>query len=159
MLLPAALALLSLGLAVTLRTRPELYTHQAIAAALGLIVFTLAAVARLQSLGVRYAVVERASFADELTAPGMLEFNQRDVAIVQARANGFVQRVYGRAPGDVVRAGAPIADLLVPTWGGAQAEYLAVRRTGDAALEAAARQRLRLLGMPEGLIEAVAGGE
>jgi Cu(I)/Ag(I) efflux system membrane fusion protein len=112
--------------------------------------------ARLQSLGVRYATVGRANFADELTAPGVLEFNQRDVAIVQARANGFVQRVYGRAPGDVVRAGAPIAELLVPTWGGAQAEYLAVRRTGDPALEAAARQRLRLLGMPDGLIEAVA---
>jgi Cu(I)/Ag(I) efflux system membrane fusion protein len=112
--------------------------------------------ARLQSLGVRYATVERASFADELTAPGVLEFNQRDVAIVQARASGFVQRVYARAPGDVVPAGAPIADLLVPSWGGAQAEYLAVRRTGDAALEAAARQRLRLLGMPDGLIEAVA---
>lgn len=112
--------------------------------------------ARLQSLGVRYATVERTTFADELTAPGGLEFNQRDVAIVQARANGFVQRVYGRAPGDVVRAGAPIADLLVPSWGGAQAEYLAVRRIGDAALEAAARQRLRLLGMPDGMIEALA---
>lgn len=112
--------------------------------------------ARLQSLGTRYATVERASFAEELTAPGVLEFNQRDVAVIQARAAGFVQRVYARAPGDVVRAGAPIADLLVPSWGGAQAEYLAVRRTGDAALEAAAGQRLRLLGMPEGLIDAVA---
>ena len=111
---------------------------------------------RLQSLGIRYATVERTRFAEDLTAPGVLEFNQRDVAIVQARAGGFVQRVYARAPGDVVRAGAPIADLLVPSWGGAQAEYLAVRRTGDAALEAAARQRLRLLGMPEGLIDAVA---
>jgi Cu(I)/Ag(I) efflux system membrane fusion protein len=112
--------------------------------------------ARLQNLGVRYAAVERTRFAEDLTAPGVLEFNQRDVAIVQARAAGFVQRVYARAPGDVVRAGAPIADLLIPSWGGAQAEYLAVRRTGDAALEAAARQRLRLLGMPEGLIDAVA---
>lgn len=112
--------------------------------------------ARLQSLGVRYATVERASFADDLTAPGVLEFDQRDVAIIQARAAGFVQRVYARAPGDVVRTGAPIADLLAPSWGGAQAEYLAVRRTGDATLEAAARQRLRLLGMPEGLIEALA---
>lgn len=111
--------------------------------------------ARLQNLGVRYATVQRANFADELTVPGVLEFNQRDVAIVQARASGFVQRVYARAPGDVVGAGAPIVDLLVPSWGGAQAEYLAVRRTGDPALEAAARQRLRLIGMPDGLIGAV----
>lgn len=115
--------------------------------------------ARLQSLGVRYASVQRASFADDFAAPGVLEFNQRDVAIVQARAGGFVQRVYARAPGDVVRAGAPIADLLAPSWGGAQAEFLAVRRTGDAALEAAARQRLRLLGMPDPLVDAVARSE
>jgi membrane fusion protein, copper/silver efflux system len=112
--------------------------------------------ARLQSLGVRYATVRRTAFAEDLTAPGVLEFNGRDVAVVQARAAGFVQRVYGRAPGDVVGAGAPIADLLIPSWGGAQAEYLAVRRSGDAALEAAARQRLRLLGMPDAMIETVA---
>ena len=112
--------------------------------------------ASVQSLGVRLASVERGTFATSLDATGVLDFNQRDLAIVQARAAGFVQRVYARAPGDVVGAGAPIADLLVPTWGGSQAEYLAVRASGDATLEAAARQRLRLLGMPEGLIDQVA---
>src|SRR3546814_16047754 len=82
----------------------------------------------------------------------------RDVAIVQARASGFVQRVYSRAPGDVIGAGAPLADLLVPEWAGAQAEYLAVRRTGDAALTRAARQRLALLGIPSSTIAAVERG-
>jgi Cu(I)/Ag(I) efflux system membrane fusion protein len=112
--------------------------------------------ATTQSLGVRLVAVERGNFADGLDATGVLDFNQRQVAIVQARAAGFVQRVYARAPGDIVSAGAPIADLLVPSWGGAQAEYLAVRQSGGPALEAAARQRLRLLGMPDSLIEAVA---
>ena len=112
--------------------------------------------ATTQSLGVRLVVVERGNFAAGLDATGVLDFNQRQVAIVQARAAGFVQRVYARAPGDIVPAGAPIADLLVPSWGGAQAEYLAVRQSGGPALEAAARQRLRLLGMPDSLIEAVA---
>jgi Cu(I)/Ag(I) efflux system membrane fusion protein len=112
--------------------------------------------AAIQSLGVRLASVQRGEFVQTLDATGVLDFNQRDVAIVQARAGGFVQRVYARAPGDVVRAGAPIADLLIPTWGGAQAEFLAVQQTGDAALQAAARQRLRLLGMPDALIEQVA---
>jgi membrane fusion protein, copper/silver efflux system len=112
--------------------------------------------ATVQSLGVRLAAVQRGEFAQSLDATGVLDFNQREVAIVQARAPGFVQRVYARAPGDVVRAGVPIADLLVPSWSGAQAEYLAVRRSGGPALEAAARQRLRLLGMPDGVIAAVA---
>ncbi|ADG10981.1 efflux RND transporter periplasmic adaptor subunit [Caulobacter segnis] len=105
-----------------------------------------------QNLGFRLATVEEGVLSSGLTATGIVDFNQRDVAVVQARSGGFVQRVYGRAPGDVIAAGAPLADLLVPEWGGAQAEYLAVRRTGDAALVAAARQRLRLLGMPDGAI-------
>jgi len=112
--------------------------------------------AAVQNLGLRLATVERGEFAQGVEAAGVLDFNQRDVAIVQARAAGFVQRVYGRAPGDVVAAGSPIADLLVPSWAGAQGEYLAVRGNGDAALEAAARQRLRLLGMSDGLIDQVA---
>ncbi len=105
-----------------------------------------------QNLGFRLATVEEGALSSGLTATGIVDFNQRDVAVVQARSGGFVQRVYGRAPGDVIAAGAPLADLLVPEWGGAQAEYLAVRRTGDAALTAAARQRLRLLGMPDGVV-------
>jgi Cu(I)/Ag(I) efflux system membrane fusion protein len=112
--------------------------------------------AAVQSLGVRLESVQRGDFGRSLDATGVLDFNQREVAIVQARAAGFVQRVYARAPGDVVRAGAPIADLLVPTWGGAQAEYLSVRGSGDSTLEAAARQRLRLLGMSDVQIDSVA---
>ncbi len=111
---------------------------------------------RLQNLGVRLVYVTQGDFSQSFDVAGSLDFNQRDVAIVQARANGFVQRVYAHAPGDVVPAGAPIADILMPSWGGAQAEYLAVRRSGDASLEAAARQRLLLLGMPQDLIDHVA---
>lgn len=110
---------------------------------------------RIQSLGVRLATVERGSLQSELTAPGVIEFNGRDLAVVQARSGGFVQRVHARAPGDVIGAGAPLAEVLVPEWGGAQAEFLAVSRAGDARLTQAARQRLALLGMPPGLIAQV----
>lgn len=108
-----------------------------------------------QALGMRTVAVRRGELASSLTATGTIDFNQRDVAIVQARAGGFVSRVYGRAPGDVIGAGAPLADVLVPEWGGAQTEFLAVRRTGNAALIQAARQRLMLLGMPSGTIASV----
>ena len=111
--------------------------------------------AQMQTLGVRLAKVERGTLPSGLTVAGVIDFNERDVAIIQARAAGFVQRVYGRAPGDVVAAGAPLADLLVPDWAGAQGEFLAVRRTGDAALIQAAGQRLRLLGMAPSVIAAV----
>ena len=114
--------------------------------------------ARVQNLGVRTATVERGALPSGVTATGVIDFNERDVAVVQAKAAGFVQRVYGRAPGDLVGAGAPLADVLVPEWSGAQAEFLAVRRTGDWALTQAARQRLLLLGMPPATIDAVARG-
>jgi Cu(I)/Ag(I) efflux system membrane fusion protein len=104
----------------------------------------------MQSLGIRIATATTGMLAGALDATGTIDFNQRDVAIIQSRAAGFVQRVYNRAPGDVIARGAPIADILVPEWGGAQAEYEAVRRTGDRALTAAAGQRLRLLGIPGG---------
>lgn len=109
----------------------------------------------VQNLGIRTAEVRRGPLGEALTTTGVVQFNERDIAIVQSRAAGFVQRVYGRAPGDVVPAGAPIVDLLVPEWDGAQTEFLAVKRTGNAALTLASRQRLRLLGMTEGLISNV----
>jgi len=111
--------------------------------------------ARVANLGVRIATATQGELASGVTATGTIDFNLRDVANVQPRTAGFVQRVYARAPGDIIAAGAPLADLLVPEWGGAQAEYLAVRRTGDAALIRAAQQRLQLLGMSPGLIRQI----
>jgi len=108
-----------------------------------------------QNLGVRLAKVERGSLDQAVSAVATVQFNDRDVAVVQTRAAGFVQRVYARAPGDLIARGAPLADVLVPDWTGAQEELLAVRGTGDAALLAATRQRLKLLGMPEELIARV----
>jgi membrane fusion protein, copper/silver efflux system len=106
-----------------------------------------------QTLGLRLATVERRSIGATIETVGTVQLNERDVSIVQARSAGFVERVYARAPGDVVAASAPLVDLLIPEWLGAQQEYLAVKATGDAALTQAARSRLILLGMPAALIE------
>lgn len=107
-----------------------------------------------QNLGVRVAVVESAPVSRTVTAAGVIAFNERAVAVVQARAAGFVERSYDRAVGDVVSAGAPIVDIRVPEWTAAQAEYLALRSAGGD-LAAAARRRLAMLGMPASLIERV----
>lgn len=108
-----------------------------------------------QSLGLRLATVTRERLAPRVDAVASVMLNDRDVAIVQARSAGFVERVHARAAGDVIAAGAPLAEVLVPEWAGAQQEYLAVRAAGDASLTASARQRLVLLGMPADLIERV----
>ncbi|HCT04797.1 MAG TPA: efflux RND transporter periplasmic adaptor subunit, partial [Pseudomonas sp.] len=105
-----------------------------------------------QNIGVRLAPVTRGVLTTTLDVSGTLAFNDRDVAVVQARAAGFVERVYARAAGDVLKARAPLADILVPEWAAAQEEFLALRRSGEGSLIGAARQRLRLSGMPATLI-------
>ena len=108
-----------------------------------------------QALGLRLARVVKRPLGAAVEAVGTVQLNERDIAIVQARTAGFVERVFGRAPGDVVAAGAPLAELFNPEWLGAQQEYLAIRATADATLTQAARQRLMLLGMPTALVERV----
>jgi Cu(I)/Ag(I) efflux system membrane fusion protein len=89
-------------------------------------------------------------------AVGSAAYNERDVAVVQARSNGFLERLYVRAPLDRVRRGQPLAELYVPDWVAAQEEYLSARRISANAdgktfdgLVDAARQRMRLAGMSE----------
>ncbi|MBN8492042.1 MAG: efflux RND transporter periplasmic adaptor subunit [Burkholderiales bacterium] len=108
-----------------------------------------------QALGLRLVRVEKRALGAAVEAVGTVQLNERDIAIVQARTAGFVERVFDRAPGDVITAGAPLAELLNPEWLGAQQEFLAVKAAGDAALAQAAKQRLVLLGMPAALVERV----
>ena len=110
----------------------------------------------VQNFGIRTAEVELGVLEPETSVTGTLAYNGSEMAIVQPRAGGYVQRTYGHAPQDLIVRGAPIVDLLVPEWGGAQNEYLAVAATGDEALTRAARERLRLLGMPNSIISSVA---
>jgi Cu(I)/Ag(I) efflux system membrane fusion protein len=125
------------------------YADEGAAAATGVAVSSQTA----QSLGVRLAPVEKRAVGATIDAVGTVQLNERDISIVQARTAGFVERVYARAPGDVIGAGVPLVDVLNPEWLAAQQEYLAVKRTGDDALTKAARARLTLLGMPAALIE------
>ncbi|MGV8920765.1 MAG: efflux RND transporter periplasmic adaptor subunit [Pseudomonas sp.] len=108
-----------------------------------------------QNLGMRTSPVVLERLPDGLDAVGSLAYNQREIATLQARASGFVERVYARAPGDVLAAGSPLADLLIPEWSAAQLEFIAVLNSGDPRLIDASRERLRLLGMPAELISQV----
>ena len=111
-----------------------------------------------QNLGVRTAEVTRGSMTQKVEAVGNVAYNERAVALVTARANGYVERLYVRAPLDPVRKDQPLADLFVPDWVAAQEEYLSVRRMqgqGTEALLAGARQRMLLAGMNEEQIRIV----
>jgi Cu(I)/Ag(I) efflux system membrane fusion protein len=118
-----------------------------------------------QNLGVRVAEVKSGSQTSTMEAVGSVAYNERDVAVVQARSNGFLERLYVRAPLDPVRKGQPLAELYVPDWVAAQEEYLSAKRIdarSDAAnlggLADSAKQRMRLAGMSDAQIAAVVAG-
>jgi Cu(I)/Ag(I) efflux system membrane fusion protein len=107
-----------------------------------------------QNLGLRLATVARIPLASEVHATGIIGFNERDVAVVQSRAAGFVQRIWPLAPGDAIAAGQPLVEVMVPEWTAAQHEFFAARSAGDKSLVAIARERLRLVGMSDEQIRA-----
>src|SRR5947207_11095373 len=115
-----------------------------------------------QNLGLRTAPVKQGAISMTVEAVGSAAYNERDVALVQARSNGFLERLYVRASLDPVRQGQPLAELYVPGWVAAQEEYLSAKRIAGQAtgkgidgLVDAARQRLRLVGMNEDQIRSV----
>lgn len=108
-----------------------------------------------QNLGMRLVPVVRIAHTTKIDTSGIIGFNERRVAIVQSRAAGFVARVAPLAPGDVVKRGQTLLDIEIPEWLAAQHEFLALKSTGDPALLAAARDRLRSLGMSETMVREI----
>jgi membrane fusion protein, copper/silver efflux system len=111
-----------------------------------------------QNLGIRTAAVTEGLLSPQVAAVGSIAFNERDQALVQARANGYVERLHVRATLDPVAKGQVLAELVVPDWAPAQEEYLALRQLPGsdlAALVDAARQRMRQAGMNDAQIALV----
>ncbi|HBL6729794.1 TPA: efflux RND transporter periplasmic adaptor subunit [Serratia liquefaciens] len=108
-----------------------------------------------QNLGVRTEAAQLRQLEPQLNAFGSVATDERGVQIVAARANGLVEKLYVRASQQQVKKGEALAQLWIPDWSAAQQEYLAIRKLGDSALTAAARQRLQLLFMPEVVIRQV----
>jgi Cu(I)/Ag(I) efflux system membrane fusion protein len=112
-----------------------------------------------QNLGIRTVAATKAPLAQAIQAVGSVAYNERELELVQARAAGFIEHLYVRAPLDRVKKGEPLVQLLVPDWVAAQEEFLAVSRMSEeglGTLREAARQRMRLAGMSDEQIALVA---
>src|SRR3954470_10191877 len=88
-----------------------------------------------QNLGVRTATVTSGALETAVQAIGTVAYNERDVAVVQARSNGFLEKLYVRAPLDAVHKGQRLAELYVPDWVAAQEEYLSAKRISASGLQ------------------------
>jgi Cu(I)/Ag(I) efflux system membrane fusion protein len=110
------------------------------------------------NLALRTATVRRGRLSFSQTIPANVVFNDYQLAKVQPRAEGFVEKTYALALGDRVEAGAALADITVPAWASDQSEYLLLKgQQADAQLVRGVRERLRLSGMPESMLREVDG--
>jgi Cu(I)/Ag(I) efflux system membrane fusion protein len=112
-----------------------------------------------QNLGIRLEKVSTKSFGESFSAVGRIEPDERRFYAVQTRIPGFVERLYVRAVGDPVSKGQKVAEIYAPDLLAAQQEYLALLGfnsvDSDNSLKQASRNRLKLLGMTEGEINAI----
>ncbi|MGP7503984.1 efflux RND transporter periplasmic adaptor subunit [Klebsiella pneumoniae] len=103
-----------------------------------------------QNLGVKTAAVTRGPLRYAQTFPANNSYNEYQYVIMQARAAGFINKVYPLTVGDKVKQGTPLLELTIPDWVEAQSEYLLLQETGgtDTQVEGIL-ERLRLAGMPD----------
>lgn len=115
-----------------------------------------------QNLGVRLARAEVRDIAPTVRAVGRVEMDERLIAEVQTLTPGFVEQLTVRAEGEPVQRGARIAMVYSPELLTAQNEYKAVlampHGVAPASLRRAARDRLRLLGLPNAMIQRLERG-
>ena len=112
-----------------------------------------------QNLGVRLVAVQHRQMGHAIHTVGTVAVDENRVYSVTPRFSGWVTRLNVRAVGDPVQRGQVLAEIYSPELYSAQQEYLIARRqdrtTEGPALLAAAKAKLRLLGMPEGQIAAL----
>ena len=106
-----------------------------------------------QSLGLRMATVRRTTISSSFDAVGAVQFDERRNVAVQTRVAGYVEHLAVRALMERVRKGQALATVFAPDWVGPQNELIALQRSGaPAELVAAARDRLRVLSIPDEMV-------
>src|SRR2546427_1750584 len=104
-------------------------------------------------LGIRFARATDRPIETSVRAVGMLKYAEPRQAYVNARVNGWVEKLYADYVGKSVTAGEPLLALYSPDLVSAQEEYLLARRLRDDTLAASARRRLTLWDIPPDQID------
>jgi len=109
-----------------------------------------------QSLGIRYATVQRQETKEGFDAVGTTQFDESQADVIQSRVTGYIDQLYANAPMQRVAKGAAIASLFVPDWLAPQEEYLALKQGyADRGLLSASRARMRAMSIPEEVLGAL----
>ena len=123
----------------------------------------------IQSMGVRTAKVEVRPLSHDTWTVGLVTFNERNLAVINTKVTGWVERLYINATGDPVRKGQALLSIYSPDLVSAQDEYLLALRNlknlekspypemvdGARRLAEASRRRLEYFDVSAAQIEAL----
>lgn len=138
---------------------------------------------RQQLIGVKTAAAEIRPLARQIRTVGRIEYDERRLATINAKIEGWLEKLHVNATGDFIRKGDSVADIFSPELYATQQEFLNVlqwsRKTEDSGasrpthygnatgiaemlahdaevMREAARQRLRLWDISEAQIDRIA---
>jgi Cu(I)/Ag(I) efflux system membrane fusion protein/cobalt-zinc-cadmium efflux system membrane fusion protein len=83
---------------------------------------------RLQSIGVKFGIVERKPVQDEIRATGNVAVDETRLSYVQTRISGHIEQVFADATYQYVRKGQPLFTLHSPELIAAEREYLLAKQ-------------------------------
>jgi Cu(I)/Ag(I) efflux system membrane fusion protein/cobalt-zinc-cadmium efflux system membrane fusion protein len=78
----------------------------------------------VQTMGVRTAKVEVRPLSRDTWTVGLVTFDERNLAVINTKVAGWVERLYVNATGDPVRRGQTLLSIYSPDLVSAQEEYL-----------------------------------
>ncbi|PZR83419.1 MAG: efflux transporter periplasmic adaptor subunit [Stutzerimonas stutzeri] len=108
---------------------------------------------RIQRSGVRSEPVSRQTIAQTIRVPGVVQLDERRIAVVAIRADAFVQEVAPVTTGDRVAKGTRLARIYSPDISTAGAQFITeLNAAARGVPEGGARQRLENLGVPPEVI-------
>ena len=144
-------------------TRPRDSQPSAPAAAEAPLVPVEISAQRLQSIGVKHGVVERKTVSNDISTAGNIAVDETQLAYVQLRFSGSIQKVFVDATYQFVRKGQPLFTIYSPDLVATEREYIVARQnhkevaqstvpgvaSGAASLLEASLERLRQWQVPE----------
>ncbi len=112
--------------------------------------------ANVQKMGVRTGKVAKSAFGGGIRATGIIMENERKRWDMFSQIEGRVTDLKVSAVGDRVKKGQPFYSLYSPELLALQNDYIAAMSSGMKDLAAAARKRMKLLGVDESVLNGLA---
>lgn len=106
-------------------------------------------------VGIGFARAAERSVRPSVRAVGVLKYAEPNLVYVNARVNGWVEKLYADYVGKRLTQGEPLLALYAPELVSAQEEYLLARRLKDDTLAASARRRLALWDIPTDQVDSL----